>query len=281
MLFAKPVKFAEAIKDRRMRTVLPADLSSMEIGKLGANITQRAVLSAKVTHTGILQRLDELITRIVSPETIGERAAAAGEYMDIPRARESMKEFLRSIHYTPEAAKRGTIQDISSDARINLMLKTGADMSRWAGHYRKSQDRVLLDEFPAQELKRFEQRKEKRAWRTIWQTNGGRVFSGGSSEFDGRLIALKNDPIWTAISDFGLPYPPFAFGSGVGVSPVDRDEAITFGLIDRDTQIEPDTSRLNEGIEASVAEFSDALQAALARDKRLVLENGVLKLRDE
>lgn len=281
MLFQRPVRFEEAIKDRRLRKVLPTDLSSKEIGQLGADITRRSVLSAKVSHAGVLQRLNELLVRVVSPETVGERAAEAGEYMDIARAREAMKEFLRSIHYMPETAKRGTIEDISSDARINLMLKTGADMSRWAGHYRKSQDRTLLDAFPAQELRRFEARREKRSWSMIWTAKGGRVFAGGSPEFGGRLVALKNDPIWAQISDFGLPYPPFAFGSGIGVVPVDRDDAMTLGLIDRNTHIAPDIRPLNESYESSAEDLSAALQAVIARDPRLRIENGIVKLRDE
>lgn len=279
LAFSKPVPFAEALRDRRARQLLRTALSSDEIKRLGADLAQRAVVSAKVQHAGVLDRLTSLITRIVSPETVDGRPAQTGEYMDQARARELLKEFLASIHYEPEPGKRGTIQDLTTDARLNVMLKTGADMTRWAAHHQMGQSRAVLDEYPAQELRRFEARRERRVWRAVWEANGGRVFPGGDPEFGGRLVALKNDPIWRAISDFDLPHPPFAFGSGVGISPVARDDAIALGLIDRDTQVEPDTRLINEGYEASVAEFSAALQAALAKDPRLQVEDGVLKWR--
>jgi hypothetical protein len=42
----------------------------------------------------------------------------------------------------------------------------------------------------------------------------------GREEF----IAPKGDPIWTAISRFGLPYAPFDFNSGMILRPVRRDK---------------------------------------------------------
>jgi hypothetical protein len=66
------------------------------------------------------------------------------------------------------------------------------------------------------------------------------------------MIALKNDPIWTKISRFGLPYPPFDFNSGMDLQDVDRDEATQLGLIDRDTQIAPDKRGFNDGLQAAL-----------------------------
>lgn len=42
---------------------------------------------------------------------------------------------------------------------------------------------------------------------------------------------LVNAPVWTAISRFGRPYPPFDFGSGMGTRDVERDEAERLGVI--------------------------------------------------
>jgi hypothetical protein len=42
-------------------------------------------------------------------------------------------------------------------------------------------------------------------------------MQAGGQIFGGRMIALKSDPIWTAISAFGTPYPPFDYNSGMWV----------------------------------------------------------------
>ena len=38
------------------------------------------------------------------------------------------------------------------------------------------------------------------------------------------MVALKEDPVWTRISRFGQPWPPFDFNSGMGVEDVSHDE---------------------------------------------------------
>ena len=45
------------------------------------------------------------------------------------------------------------------------------------------------------------------------------------------MIALKGDPIWTHISAFHLPFPPFDIDSGMDVDGVPREEAEKLGLI--------------------------------------------------
>ena len=56
-----------------------------------------------------------------------------------------------------------------------------------------------------------------------WTEAGGRIFSG-------RMIALKNDPVWLRISDFGHPHPPFAFGSGMDMVDISRIDAVRLEL---------------------------------------------------
>ena len=51
------------------------------------------------------------------------------------------------------------------------------------------------------------------------------------------MIALKSSDVWTRISDFGFPFPPYVKGSGLWVRDVGRSEAMELCLIDRDRQI--------------------------------------------
>ena len=101
------------------------------------------------------------------------------------------------------------------------------------GQYVAGQNDAVLDAYPAQELVRFEDRKEPRDWVQTWRAAGGRVFPGGDEGTlnNYRLIAAKDDPIWSAISRFGQPWPPFDFGSGMGLRDVSRLEAEQLGVI--------------------------------------------------
>ena len=47
----------------------------------------------------------------------------------------------------------------------------------------------------------------------------------------------KNDPIWIAISDFGLPWPPFKLGSGMWLKCVGWDECVDLGLVQEGRQV--------------------------------------------
>jgi hypothetical protein len=110
--------------------------------------------------------------------------------------------------------------------------------------------------WPAQELVRVIDSEHPRDWATRWAEAGGE-FSGG------RMIALKNDPIWEKISRFGTPYPPFDFNSGMDVADVDRDEAVALGLIDRDEQVEPQIEDFNARLEASLPDADPATMEGL------------------
>ncbi|MBR0198127.1 MAG: hypothetical protein IJQ34_08330, partial [Kiritimatiellae bacterium] len=63
-------------------------------------------------------------------------------------------------------------------------------------------------------------------WPKRWQKAGGKIFPGG------RMIALKDDPVWVKLSVFDNPFPPFDWGSGMGLEDIGRKEAVKLGLID-------------------------------------------------
>ncbi len=105
--------------------------------------------------------------------------------------------------------------------------------------------------FPAQELVRIEERDKPRDWRRRWVDAGGHLYGG-------RMIALKDDPVWTGISRFGTPYPPFDFNSGMGVDDVSYDDAVALGVIQPEYK-PPEISPLKD--------FNDGLEASLKIDR--------------
>lgn len=78
------------------------------------------------------------------------------------------------------------------------------------------------------------------------------------------MIALKNDPIWEEISEFGLPYAPFDYNSGMDVKDVDYDEAVELGLIDEGETEKPEEMGLNDGLQMSPGIDDPELEAAVA-----------------
>jgi len=79
------------------------------------------------------------------------------------------------------------------------------------------------------------------------------------------MIALSDDPIWEAISDFGMPFPPFALGSGMWLRTISWSEAKDFGLIAGDEELKPSqfglgpqaTQRLAVALRQRLSELED------------------------
>lgn len=239
MLFTFPIPFKEALKYRKAQRVLPTSAGSAEIAKLGAAIRERALFSAKTSNLGYLAKMDKMLTGMVSPAA---RAAGGESAVDVAQFRLEMKAELAKLKYQPEEGKAGTLQDLGSDARLNLIADMQEKFAHGYGQHVAGQDPDVLDLWPCQELVRVEERNDKRKWKPIWISKGGKLS-------EGRMVARKDDPIWTEISAFGLPYPPFDYQSGMGLRDVRRDEAEALGVIKRSTIVQPDKRGFNEEVQ--------------------------------
>jgi hypothetical protein len=116
-------------------------------------------------------------------------------------------------------------------------LKGVLDLNSWLrGSWRnydwQRRSSAVLDQWPAQEFFRAYPRAVHRDWLSRWTKAGGHLY-------DGKMVALKDDPIWYPLSDFQLPFPPFAPDSGMDVRDIDRDTSMKLELIDRDRQVSP------------------------------------------
>ncbi|MFH0907199.1 MAG: hypothetical protein V1929_00350 [bacterium] len=253
MIVSTPVTFAEAVALLQKKKLLPTTLSSADLEKLAAEFKRQAFFSARTTNADFLQRAADLVERIVDPRKTG---GEAGTYMDVPRFREELKNFLQSIGYSAEDGKAGTIQDLSSDARLNLIAKTNTQLAQGYGQFVQANDADVLDAFPAQELFRLEQREKPRDWILRWRGAGGRTYGG-------RMVALKDDEVWTGISRFGNPYPPYDYNSGMWTLPVSRSDAVALGVIDADRKVKPQEAGFATTLQAGIAGLSGALQQIL------------------
>lgn len=259
MLFAEPTPFAEAIESRAVRQLLPTELRTDLLDTIPAQLRERAMFSAGVTNAEQLQGFSKKIDELLAGTT------------DRATARRDLKTMLGSLGAEADEAD---LTDLRSDARLNLILDTNLQQAQGYGHWAQGQDEAVLDQWPAQELIRVQETRVQRDWPERWAEAGGQFFGD-------RMIALKNDPIWTRLSRFGLPYPPFDFNSGMDVIDVDRDTAIEAGLIDRDTQIAPQSRDFNTDLAASPAVNNEALRNALEESLQGVARftaDGVLRL---
>lgn len=85
---------------------------------------------------------------------------------------------------------------------------------------------------PAQRLVRKGARREPRNWQARWQQAWGSLPADEKKKaLPTQFVALTDCAIWSAISRWGDPYPPFDYNSGMDVLPVDRATAISLGLI--------------------------------------------------
>ena len=253
MLISKPTPFDEAIRKAEDRQLLPTTLDSAGIRKLGAAVIERSVLSARVNDARILQGIYDATARLT-----GVPHEAPGDYMGIPEARLQLKGLLASIGYTPEPGTEGTIRDLTTDQRLNLILQTQTEQAFGFGQYQ--QQLAVSDAYHGLELLRREGRKVPRDWFERWDAAGGELY-------DGRMIALIGDPVWQALGDgeggyedtLGNYYPPFAFNSGMDTYAVDLLECIELGLITEGEKLpetEADYGEFGQGLEAGVSNLA-------------------------
>jgi hypothetical protein len=268
MLYDKPIPFAEALASRKLKKVLPTSATSAELAKLGPQILERATFSAQLATMGPLVKMDRLLTEMTSPAARQARGLGA---IDAGTFRLEMREALAAAGYTPPEGKAGSLLDHRSDARLNLIAKMNTDAAYGYGQHVQANDPDLIDLYPCQELVRIESRKEEREWHERWVRAGGKLHSG-------RMIARKDSGIWTSISRFGVPYPPFDFNSGMGLREIRRKEAEELGVIKRSDIIKPDETRLTDKVEAAMPKgISPALASVLQSVFSVVAERIILE----
>jgi hypothetical protein len=231
----------------------PENVRTAQWEEVPLALRERAFFSASVESVKLLSEMK----RTLEARVAGERQNLAnGNQVGIDRGGfiRDMRTIQAGLGMPLTDQPGGSLTDISSAKRLGLVydhnVRQAGEYARWTN----GQDPAVLDEFPAQELVREEPREKPRDWQTRWLSAGGRIYGG-------RMIALKSDPVWEAISRFGTPYPPFDFGSGMGIQDVDRTEAEALGLIRPDEPAEPRTEGFNDRLEASAQNLDpDMLQ---------------------
>ena len=222
------------------KNLVTSGLSSAEWTAMSAAVRDRAFFSSRIESVRFLETCRTRIAQLLD--------GAKNKDGAITSRAQVVSDIMRAARDAGISKGTESLKDPGSVARANVIIDTNAAMA--AGYARAEQSNTLGARlaFPAQELVRVEERMVHRQWRSIWESKGGKIYEGK------RMIALKEDPIWIAISAFGHPYPPFNFNSGMGLEDVSYDEAVKLGVIKDDYQ-PPDKSPLksfNETLEADL-----------------------------
>ena len=248
------------------KAILPTHLSSAEIREAwAAEIRRRAFFSARTAEASYLKRLQEICAEV-----------AEGR-MDNATARKLLRAKLDEIGYDPEAEGHEGIQNLASKRRLDLILDTQRKMAHSAALV-AAETPESLDQFPAWRLERYGSRRIPRTdWEARWKSAGDACGWEGASKSE--MAALKTSPIWRELGDgaggyrdtLGNPYPPFAFGSGLDWTEVNREDAAAMGLYGDGKAppkptLTPSRKRIAETIARLGPDFKKRLMAELEDD---------------
>ncbi len=297
-----PAAFAEASK----RGIMPTWMGTKQLRQLEEALRRSSVFSARTTSAKYVSTIKELIDGMLSGT------------MDLPLARLTLKRTLQALGYTPEGgfpgddigdndgqvppATEATLQDLSSDRRLNLILRTQEQLMQGAGQKAKGLEPFAIRQYPAWELVRISEREVPRDWPARWiiamenldrgdeleRDEHGKVIFPLDEDGEPRLIAMKGDPIWAAIGSselFGdsldVDHPPFAFNSGKGWAGVPQDEVRALGIKGPEGEPLDDVLKVLPRPQASALGIDPAVLAKLKADLKLKDEGDMLKGGDE
>jgi len=198
-----------ALTALRRKHRLAVGLTSAQYSRLPAEIRERALFSACVEEGRLLEQIRKVCVGVTTGELSEEQAKA------------KLKQWLERTDYKPEPGERGTIKDLSSNQRLQVIVNTNVMLADGWGREAWQSERQKL--FPANELFRAEPRNQPRNWAQRWTSAGGRIRRG-------RFLAPFGDRIWTRISRFGHPYHIFDYNSGMHKRMISRQEAKRLGI---------------------------------------------------
>jgi hypothetical protein len=271
MIFDHPVPFKAAMKVLADKNILPTAWNTAELrANLEREIRRKALFSA----------------RTLSMDYLGEVQSVGDDFLagkiNQATAVQRLQVVLDQLGYTPETgfgmkeappAEPGDLRDLSSDRRVRLVVQTNVRMAANTAYMTSGQTAAALYQFPCWELVRIYSRQVPRGMKKVKggiQEDPGndwpsRWVEAGGELVDDRMIARKDDPIWSSLGDSSVfpdgtdsDAPPYAFGSGMGLRSVPREDCIALGVIDEGEAPEPTTPDINGDL------FADKTNATLA-----------------
>lgn len=245
----------DAFLSASKRGEMPTSMGTAELRAMGADVLARSVFTARGTKAIYVSKIKEVIDKL-----------AAGDISE-GQARTALYETLDALGYDAEKggfpgeevepAMKGSLQDLRSFRRMDLIVRTQLDLMQGAGLQLRGMTPDRLRAFPAWELVRVSDVAVPRDWPSRWTIAGGKRYLPDPStetadmiarvqkEFYAHknlgastgMIALKGDPIWGELGSYdnfqdalGVDHPPFAFNSGMGWDEISAADCQALGI---------------------------------------------------
>jgi hypothetical protein len=246
-----------AIKKLAVKKIVASKMRTREWMRVPLAIRDRAFFSAGVEWTNGLSEMKDKLNLAISLRR--EEVERGSAYV-------TRSSFIGDVRKMVLASGKGTgtdpydVKDLASAARLGLIYDVQTSLATGYARWLKDQDPDLLDMFPAQELLPSVAANPRpvEEWEKRWTKAGGTVI-------DGRIVGLKNDPAWSKLSVFGVPYPPFDFGSTRVLIDIERADAEDMGLLKPSDVVKPTTEDFNESLKASMTNVAPGVLSRLKK----------------
>ena len=212
---------------------------------MSAELRHTSFFSARTYLTNVLDKYKSAVENILQPTTEQRQDRVTPENpqgnvttgLNPATARQHLREFFERIGYQPRPGEAGTIKDLSSDGRIDLVVDTAVPPRATGTFIQGNANQDVVDMFPAWELVRFEARRIPRGEamehgelvpdpENSWEARF-KAAAQASGDDDalrvlnetGRMLARKDSPLWDSLGDgagghddtLGNPFPPSRF----------------------------------------------------------------------
>ena len=231
------------------KALVGSGLDTKQWNAIQAALRNRAFFSAEVENVRMLDAMRSNVDKLVSAQKSPSEI------------RRDLRAYFAQLGYNP-GEKSGTIKDLYTKARLDVMMRTNAEQARGFANHLRATSPGAISAAPAYELVRVKVRKMPRDWHARWQKAASAVGWEGVARGTDRMIAMKDSPVWVKISAFGNPFPPFDFNSGMGVRNVRKSECRALGLLGEDEEPKaPETPDFNGRLSAKLPMHDDAPEA--------------------
>lgn len=242
---------------------MPTDLDTAGLRELGADVLARSVFTARGTNAIFVSKLKEVVDQLAAGD-IGEGQARTALYETLDALGYDVEKGGFPGEEVPPALK-GTLQDLRSFRRMDLIVRTQRDLMQGAGEQWRGQQPDRLREYPAIMLVRFRDAAVPRDWPSRWRIAFDRDPVQGFTETayqsvgaETGLIALKGDPGWGELGSYdnfpdalGVDHSPFYFNSEMWGKEISMERAIELGVTGPDGETPEEWIQSGNGVTLS------------------------------
>jgi hypothetical protein len=272
MQFPTPLPFSEAIAKLLERGVLPSSFDSHLWSLVATEIREKSFFSSQVESAALLDRMKSYIDdflAVARDENGHLKAQGRAEFVADMRElaiREGLGKVDADTGKIIPEIRESDMTDIRSIARLQLIFDTQVEAAQEYGFWLQGQDESILWVYPCS---RFIRVRPVMIPREYHAAHEGEVRRKDDLDF------------WLQMNqDFGVPWGPWGFNSGMAVEDVIRGEAEALGVIGKNEIVHPIAKKFNERLSAGVAEMDPGIAAALRQGTGGTLAGGRLVARE-